>query len=59
MIATSIQISGNLQQELLKRKLFDSETYEEVIWDMVTSMSINGRMIHKILLFVWMNPQSS
>lgn len=34
-MATSIQISGNLQQELLKRKLFDSETYEEVIWDMV------------------------
>lgn len=35
MITTSIQISGNLQQELLKRKLFDSETYEEVIWDLV------------------------
>lgn len=34
-MTTSIQISGNLQQELLKRKLFDSETYEEVIWDMV------------------------
>lgn len=32
---TSIQISGNLQQELAKRKFFDSETYEEVIWGMI------------------------
>ena len=35
MIQTSIQVSGTLQQELIKRKLFDGETYEEVIWDMV------------------------
>lgn len=32
---TSIQISGDLQKELAKRKLFDSETYEEVLWDLV------------------------
>jgi RNA polymerase-interacting CarD/CdnL/TRCF family regulator len=32
---TSIQISKRLQQELLKRKFFDKETYEEVIWDMI------------------------
>jgi hypothetical protein len=32
---TSIQISKRLQKELLKRKFFDKETYEEVIWDMI------------------------
>jgi hypothetical protein len=34
-MATSIQISKRLQKELLKRKFFDKETYEEVIWDMI------------------------
>ncbi len=34
-MATTIQISQNLQNELVKRKLFDRETYEEVIWDMI------------------------
>lgn len=34
-MATSIQISENLQTELTKRKFYDRETYEEVIWDMV------------------------
>ena len=32
---TTIQISETLQNELKKRKFFDRETYEEVIWDMV------------------------
>jgi hypothetical protein len=32
---TSIQISKRLQKELLKRKFFDKETYEDVIWDMI------------------------
>lgn len=32
---TTIQISKSLQKELLKRKFFDKETYEEVIWDMM------------------------
>ena len=32
---TSIQISKRLQKELLKRKFFEKETYEEVIWDMI------------------------
>lgn len=32
---TSIQISKKLQKELLKRKFFDKETYEEVIWDLI------------------------
>lgn len=32
---TTIQISKTLQKELLKRKFFNKETYEEVIWDMI------------------------
>lgn len=34
-MATSIQISEDLQKELIKRKISDKETYEEVIWDLV------------------------
>ena len=34
-MATTIQISADLQKELTKRKLSDKETYEEVIWDML------------------------
>lgn len=34
-MATSIQISEKLQKELAKRKFFDKETYEEVIWALV------------------------
>jgi len=32
---TTIQISSALKKELLKRKFFNKETYEEVIWDMI------------------------
>lgn len=32
---TTIQISNALKKELLKRKFFKKETYEEVIWDMI------------------------
>jgi predicted Mrr-cat superfamily restriction endonuclease len=34
-MVTSIQISEGLQKELTKRKFFEKETYEEVIWDLV------------------------
>ncbi|NJD76816.1 MAG: hypothetical protein FIB08_06940 [Candidatus Methanoperedens sp.] len=34
-MVTSIQITKELQEELIKRKFFDKETYEEVIWDLV------------------------
>jgi len=34
-MSTTIQISDELQQELVGRKLFDKETYEEVIWDLI------------------------
>jgi predicted CopG family antitoxin len=35
MATTTIQISESLHKELRKRKLFDRETFEEVIWDML------------------------
>ena len=34
-MATTIQISEDLQNELAKRKFFERETYEEVIWDVI------------------------
>ena len=34
-MATTIQISKRLQNELNKRKFFDRESYEEVIWNMI------------------------
>ena len=34
-MATTIQISKDLQQEMVERKLFDNETYEEVIWNLI------------------------
>ncbi len=35
MESTTIQISKNLKKELDKMKIFDRETYEEVIWDII------------------------
>ena len=35
MTSTTIQISQNLQQELNKMKLFNRETYEEIIWNVI------------------------
>ena len=34
-MVTTIQISGDLQNELSKRKLSNRETYEEIIWDLI------------------------
>ncbi|MBT4539041.1 hypothetical protein HOI26_02860 [Candidatus Woesearchaeota archaeon] len=34
-MATTIQVSQELVQELKKRKFTDSESYEEVIWDLI------------------------
>ncbi|MFO7710225.1 MAG: hypothetical protein R6V53_00505 [Candidatus Woesearchaeota archaeon] len=34
-MATSIQISQELQKELNRMKLFSRETYEEVIWNII------------------------
>ena len=35
MANTTIQISQELKKELEKRKMRDSETYEEVIWELI------------------------
>jgi CRISPR/Cas system-associated exonuclease Cas4 (RecB family) len=41
-MATTIQISEDLQAMLCKRKLYERQTYEEVIYDLVEdSMEIN------------------
>ena len=34
-MSTTIQISEKLHEALGKRKLYDRETYEEVIWDLM------------------------
>ena len=34
-MATTIQISGELQKELNRKKLYDRETYEELLWNMI------------------------
>ena len=34
-MVTTIQVSEDLQSSLTKRKIFDRETYEEVIWDLI------------------------
>lgn len=34
-MVTTIQVSDDLKKELSKRKLFDNESYEEVIWGLV------------------------
>ena len=41
-MATTIQITEDLQTELSKRKLFSKETYEEVIWNLIEdNMELN------------------
>jgi len=34
-MATTIQISENLLKELKTRKMYDKESYEEIIWDLL------------------------
>ena len=34
-MATTIQITDDLQKALLKKKMFNKETYEEVIWNLI------------------------
>ncbi|MBI2583770.1 MAG: hypothetical protein HYW25_03830 [Candidatus Aenigmarchaeota archaeon] len=34
-MATTIQVSEKLAEELKERKMFGKESYEEVIWDMI------------------------
>ena len=34
-MVTTIQVSERLQEKLRKRKLYDSESYETIIWDLL------------------------
>jgi hypothetical protein len=34
-MTTTIQITEDLQQELINKKLYQKETYEEVIWNLL------------------------
>ena len=34
-MATTIQVSEDLASELKKRKMYEKETYEEIIWDLI------------------------
>lgn len=34
-MVTTIQVSADLVQKLKSRKMYDKESYEEVIWDMI------------------------
>jgi hypothetical protein len=41
-MATSIQISEELKKVLIKKKLFERETYENIIWNLLEdSMELN------------------
>lgn len=41
-MATTIQVSEELLQELKNRKLYEKESYEEVIWNLIEdSMELN------------------
>ena len=50
-MATTIQVSGELLENLKKRKQYDKESYEEVIWNLVEdTVEINEetkKEIHK------------
>ena len=34
-MATTIQVSNKLVDELKNRKMYDKESYEEIIWDLI------------------------
>ena len=41
-MATTVQVSSELLQQLKERKLYGKESYEEVIWDLLEdSMELN------------------
>ena len=51
MSTTTIQISDELQNELLKRKFMERETYEEVIWNMLEdTLELNEQTKNEIEL---------
>ncbi len=50
-MATTINVSNELQKYLSSRKLFDKESYEEVIWDLIEdSLELNAEMKQELEL---------
>jgi predicted transcriptional regulator len=48
-MATTIQISTTLAEKLKLRKMYDNESYEDVIWDLIEdSMEISEETKKKI-----------
>lgn len=49
-MATTIQISEKLQEKLKNRKLYENESYEDVIWDLLEdSMEMSDETKKNIL----------
>lgn len=49
METTTIQISNGLRDTLVERKLYNKETFEEVIWDLVEdSMELSEETLKNI-----------
>ena len=48
-MATTIQITQDLQKELAKYKISDRETYEEIIWDLLEDrMTLSAQTVKDI-----------
>jgi len=63
-MVTTIQISERLQEKLKKRKMYDSESYEDIIWDLLEdSMELSEETKKHILEYqqhtgMWMKESS-
>ncbi len=49
-MTTTIQISAELLENIKKRKLYDKESYEEVIWDLIEDSKELNEETKKIIL---------
>ena len=49
-MATSIQVSRRLQQQLQKRKLTGKETYEEIIWGLLEDTAEMHTAVKKAMI---------
>lgn len=48
-MATTIQVSAGLLEQLKEKKIYEKESYEEVIWDLMEdSMEISEQTKHEL-----------
>ncbi|MFH1510586.1 MAG: hypothetical protein ABIF10_02755 [Candidatus Woesearchaeota archaeon] len=48
-MATTIQVSGKLMEEFKNRRMYDKESYESIIWDLLEdSMELSEETKRKI-----------